>query len=46
MPLRLLALALLLLAGPVLSRDAFERITPEQAGYSTSGLESLCWCSG
>lgn len=41
MPLRLLALALLLLAGPALSRDAFERITPEQAGYSTSGLESL-----
>lgn len=41
MPLRLLALALLLLAGPALARDAFERITPAQAGYSESGLESL-----
>ena len=32
---------LLLLAGPVTANDAFERITPAQAGYSEAGLDAL-----
>lgn len=41
MPLRFIVLALLALAGPAPARDAFERITPTQAGYSEEGLQAL-----
>ena len=41
MSLRALVLTTLLLAGPVLAQDAFERITPAEAGYSEPGLQAL-----
>lgn len=41
MSLRALTLAAWLLAGPAVAGDAFERITPAEAGYSEAGLEAL-----
>ncbi len=41
MTLRCLWLLACLVAGPVQAADAFERITPAEAGYSEAGLDAL-----